>query len=215
MLLRRSKRRMPKAAAFQRLLAAQRGVAGAATLLAKAEQRYWEQYAARARFEQRALADHLENNLLPGLALYQALQADGLEPTAACQLVQALLAAASLDRLRKPIQWLGRLPQPFPVFRWAVRQMMKVNFPEGGWKTEWLEDNDQRVAFNLHSCFYLDVLTAYGAPELTLAYCALDDLMYEPPPAYLAWERTTTLARGGEYCDFAWRNLLYHSPEEA
>ena len=198
---------MPQAAAFHCQLAAERGQVGAAMLVARVESRYWALHAARPRFDQRALADHLENNILPGLALYQALKEDGLEQAAAVERVQAVMSAASKERLRRPVEWLGRLPEPFPVFRWAVRQMMKANFPEVGWQTEWLEDNEQRVAFNLHTCFYLDVLTAYGAPELIPAYCALDDLMYDPPLDYVAWERTTTLGRGGECCDFAWRRV--------
>jgi hypothetical protein len=67
-----------------------------------------------------------------------------------------------------------------------------------------VEDNDRCFAYDVHRCFYLDVLTAYGAPELTALYCKMDDLMYEALPPTITWERAKTLGRGDDRCDFRW-----------
>jgi hypothetical protein len=47
-------------------------------------------------------------------------------------------------------------------------------------------------------------MMAYGAPELMPHICAFDDWMFETLPPSIAWERTTTLGRGGNRCDFCW-----------
>jgi L-2-amino-thiazoline-4-carboxylic acid hydrolase len=35
-------------------------------------------------------------------------------------------------------------------------------------------------------------------------YCLADDWLMENLPASIKWERTKTLARGNELCDFRW-----------
>jgi hypothetical protein len=79
---------------------------------------------------------------------------------------------------------------------------MRSSFPPQGWDTEWVEVSSQAVAFNLHRCFYVDVLTEYGAAELTPFYCRLDDLIYEDVSPHVRWDRTKTLGRGDDCCDF-------------
>ena len=78
-------------------------------------------------------------------------------------------------------------------------------FPAQGWDIQMMEDSHQRFAFTISRCFYLDVLKAYGAPELTAHFCQLDDIAYAALPPQVRWERTTTLGRGGPNCDFCWR----------
>ena len=51
------------------------------------------------------------------------------------------------------------------------------------------------------TCFFLKVLSAYGAPELTAHFCKLDDLLFGNIPG-ISWERTQTLGRGDECCNF-------------
>lgn len=65
----------------------------------------------------------------------------------------------------------------------------------------------ERIAFNLHSCFYRETLTAYGAPELTASFCRLDDVMYEEASPYMSWDRTMTLGQGGTHCDFCFTHV--------
>ena len=45
------------------------------------------------------------------------------------------------------------------------------------------------------------MLTAAGAPELTAHLCAIDDLLYGDLRG-ISWERTKTLGRGDDRCDF-------------
>ena len=107
-------------------------------------------------------------------------------------------------QFRRLVPESARRPLPIALFRQITRWVMRSSFPPEGWETEWVDAGDQCVAFDIHRCFYLDVLTAYGAPELTPLYCKLDDLMYENMSPGIRWARTRTLGRGDDLCDFRW-----------
>ena len=196
-------RRMPYLDAGQRMLAEKRGGVAAAVLAARVQARYEDLYALRPHFSQRALRFHLERNILPGLALYQTLREENDDQDAVLVEVEALFPAV-LPGFRRLILLLGRLSDPFAGLRRAVHWVVRWGFPPEGWEMETVEDSERCLAFNVHRCFYLQVLTAYGAPELTAVYCGLDDLMYEALPPAITWERTRTLGRGDDRCDFRW-----------
>ena len=97
-----------------------------------------------------------------------------------------------------------RTPRSFALFRRMARTTLKYIFPPEGWETEMVEDNNRAYAFNMVSCFYLDVVTAYGAPELTPVYCRMDELLYERLPPTIRWQRTRILGKGDDCCNFRW-----------
>ncbi len=197
--------RMPRAALWQRVLAAKRGGVEAAALMAHAQARYDELYAQRPHFARRALRQHLERSILPGLAIYQVVRESTGDREAALAEVGALLeASATHSSQRRLISLLSYLPNPFALFRRLARWSMR-DFPAEAWETEWVEDSPQCLAFNMHRCFYLNVLTAYGAPELTPLFCKGDDVSFAALPPSIIWERRGTLGRGNAVCDFRWR----------
>jgi len=194
-------RRLPRLEVWQRALAETRGEVKAALLAAKVRARYDELYAGRPRFAQRALRMHLETSILPGLALYQILRDEEGSEEAALARLDPLFAAWVQQASRpKLFRLMGRLPDPFPILRVGNRLAMRA-FPPEGWTFEWLEDSSRCVAYNIYECFYLNVLTAYGAPELTAQFCRQDDLLWGNLPGF-SWERTKTLDRGDDCCDF-------------
>lgn len=208
-------RRLPVIKLWQKVMAETRGEVQAAVLAARVQARYDELYAHRPRFDHPALRWHLESNILSGLALYQVLRETFGEQAALAE-VQRVFAAWVASR-RYPFGALNLVPRAFDVFRRLVRLQMKMRYPPEGWEIEYRDDNSQSIAFDIHRCFYLDVLTAYGAPELTASFCAGDDVLFAKLPPLITWERTTTLGRGGDRCDFCWRyavlrdNGLAHS----
>jgi hypothetical protein len=109
---------------------------------------------------------------------------------------------SELSGARKLMSNVHRIPRSFNVLRWFGRRQLQRSFPPEGWETEMLEDSEDSFAFTMHRCFYHDVLTAYGAPELTALYCRLDDLLYGALSPSIAWGRTKTLGLGDDCCDF-------------
>jgi hypothetical protein len=190
--------------AWQRALAETRSEVEAAMLAGRVQARFEKLYAERPRFAHNALRDHLENNILPGLALYQTLLEALGDQEAALAEVERLFTL-SFGQIARWVPYLGYVPNLFDWLRRFGRWSLQNNFPPQGWEMEWVEDSEQVFAFNMRSCFYLDVLTAYGAPELTPVYCKMDDLLYEALPPSVRWARTKTLGRGDDCCDFCWK----------
>lgn len=195
-------RRMASLDVGQRVLAETRGTVKAALLAARVQARYDELYAHRPRFHHPALRQHLEEGALPALALHQTLREEGDDQEAAlAEIDRILTAVVERSGRRRLVKAMGHLPDPFAVLRIANRWAMKRVYPPEGWRFEWVEDSDQCIAYDAHECFYLNVLTAYGAPELTAHLCTVDDLLFGDLPG-ISWERTQTLGRGDDHCNF-------------
>lgn len=195
-------RRMPSLDVGQQVLAETRGPVQAALLAAQVQARYADLYAHRLRFDQPALRQHYEEGILPSLALYQTLREAGQDQDAVLAEMDRIIAAqVEQSGRQRLVQILGRVPDPFAVVRFLNRWVMKYRYPPEGWRFEWVEDSDRCIAYDAHECFYLNVLTTYGAPELTAHLCAVDDLLYGDLPG-ISWQRTKTLGRGDDRCDF-------------
>ncbi len=192
--------RMPNLKVWQRALIEKHGEVQGAILAARIQARYQALYDERPHFTHPALRWHLEQKILPGLALYQVLSKENSDQEAVLAEVGSLLAIGS-SAFSRFVNMYRYLPLPFAV----MRQMFKASllaFPRQGWDIEQVENSKTSFAFNIHRCFYLDVLRAYGAPELTALYCRLDDLLYASWSPSIRWERTKTLGRGDDCCDF-------------
>ncbi len=196
--------RMPYAGPWGHALAERRGEATAARMIALAEARYDELYEGRPRPASRALRIHLERSLLPGLALYQTLLEQGdTQKEALAEMAQMM--ASTVSGLTRLMALLVRLPRPFAIFRLLEPWVVRLGFPAEGWEMEPVENSADCVAFNVRRCIYLDTLTSYGAPELTRVFCGGDDVMVPALAPSITWERTMTMGRGDDRCDFRWR----------
>ena len=152
--------------------------------------------------DNQALRWHLKENILPGLALYRVLlQEHEGDRQAALAEVDEAFRLWTLEKNRLLFAPLKILPARFRLFKLAFAQKMK-KFPAEGWDITYVENDDDKVAFNITRCFYLNTLTAYGAPELTASFCKNDDVMAELFPASIRFVRPHTLGRGDAVCDF-------------
>lgn len=187
---------------WKQVLIRHHGVEKGGQLAAEVRQQHVVLIAATPMPENRALRWHLKDRILPGLALYRVLlqEHDGNQQAALAEVDEAF-RSRTLAKSRMLFAPMKLLPEPFRVFKLGFTQMMK-KFPVEGWNFEYLENSDERVAFNNTRCFYLDTLTAYGAPELTASFCKTDDVMAELLPPSIRFIREHTLGRGDEVCDF-------------
>jgi hypothetical protein len=195
-------RRMPYLDVGQQILAENHGPIQATLLTARAQRRYDDLYAHRLHFRHQALRQHYEQGILPSLVLYQTLREECNNQEEVLKEMD-LIIAAMLERSgrRRLVQILGFLPDPFTILRILNRWAMKARYPREGWRFEWVEDSDHCIAYDARECFYVNVLTACGAPELTAHLCIIDDLLFGDLPG-ISWERTKTLGRGDDRCNF-------------
>ena len=196
---------MPNLKIWRRALTEKHGEVQGAILAARVQTRYEALYNERPHFTHPALRWHLEQKILPGLALYQVLSKESNDQDAVLAEVGSLLVLG-LRVFTKFVNMYRYLPLPFAIRRQILRASL-LAFPQQGWDIDQIEQSERSFAFTIHRCFYLDVLTAYDAPELTALYCRLDDLLYATLSPSIRWERTKTLGRGDDCCDFRWSRV--------
>jgi hypothetical protein len=151
---------------------------------------------------------HEKSYILPALALYQVLLEEYSGDTQAAMLdVEEVVRLTILDQTRLLFSPLKLPRNPFPLFRFGFRLIMQL-FPQPEWTFDYLENSPKRVAFNATHCYYFTVLTQLGYPEITRVYCRADDAMAENFPSTILYERSTTIGKGGDLCDFCYyRNV--------
>lgn len=143
---------------------------------------------------------HLVEGILPGLALYQVLREGGKSQDSALDRVNRAFDQLFSDDVKR-MKMIGRLPFALLFFRLSLKFFMR-KYPAEGWKIEWRQNSRDGIRFDMTSCFYQRTLSKLGAPELTAAFCRVDDLMYSTMSRYVSWRRTMTIANGDAYCDF-------------
>ena len=203
----RREKTLPQLAVWRRELATTRGNFEAARLVGLVQARYDELFPSRPRFSTRAVRAHLEHRILPTLALYQTLR--DAAPTQRAALDETMaLTRASAEPTRRLYALVGKTPDPFRAFRLLAKPFMRMGFPEEGWRVAWVEDSEQRLAFDIRDrCPYRDTYTALGAPELAPLHCTMDDWLFEPLSPWIRFERTGTLAQGCDRCDFQYHRV--------
>jgi hypothetical protein len=195
---------MPHSRTWQQNLSRQYGNQKAATILAKAQgyyDAYWNQHSAE---RDRANRDNLKQRILPGLSIYHAMLEENGDQAEVLTEVDSLFRAAFFTRRIQGIKLINQLPDPFPVVKPLLKMMTKKAYIPGA--QEIIADSADCFALNVYRCFILDTLAEHGAKELTVLFCNTDDWLAEVLPS-IGWERTKTLGRGDNLCDFRWRRL--------
>ncbi|MEW6406798.1 MAG: L-2-amino-thiazoline-4-carboxylic acid hydrolase [Chloroflexota bacterium] len=191
---------LPNLKRWENEFAKERGRNEAAGFILRVQAQYNELISQAHRYDNKALRHHFEGNILPAIAAYSTLLADGSDPQTALQILDQLLEA-QIEPERRMYRFWGRFPFFFDMIRFMLKPIMKTQYPQR-WNVEWLDLGPDAVGLNCHACFYLDALTEYGLPELTPHFCRLDDLLAAEAAPSVRFERTQTLARGGTMCDF-------------
>jgi hypothetical protein len=159
---------------------------------------YWSQYLAEAN---RANRITLKSRVLPGLSIYKATLGDNDNQQRVLVEMDALFRAAFFTKRMQGIRLLNYLSDPFSIVKPILKMMTKDEYLPGS--QEIIEDSKDCFALNVYRCFILDTLEKHQAKELTALYCNSDDWLAEVLPK-ISWERTKTLGRGGDCCDFRW-----------
>jgi hypothetical protein len=149
----------------------------------------------------RGLRVHLVDYMLPGLALYRTLLEEGHSSDEAIAALEDALRVRCAPR-RVMMERMGAMPLFYPVLRLIIRGEMRKECPPEGWDIDWLENSREAIRFDMRRCYYQDVFTELGTPELVAAFCNTDDYVYDGASKAYAWRRRLTIGRGDDRCDF-------------
>lgn len=163
--------------------------------------RYESLFKARAIYANKVLNKHLTQNILPGIALYDALLNDGRSQTEAITMFERF-NRIYYRKLTSAYRLLGKLPMFYSLLRIMTKKSMSVTYPCTGWTTTWLENSASAIAFDVSCCFYQNVLRSYQREELLKCFCQIDDEVYGNMSRNVIWARTKPLGRGDQVCDF-------------
>jgi hypothetical protein len=195
---------MPHSSLWQRSLSGRHGAEKANALIARTQVFYKEFLSQHSGESNRANRATLKSRLLPGLSIYRALLEEGRDQQQVLAEVDALFRAVFFKRMVQGIRVLNYFPDPFPIVKPVLKMMTRENYLPGS--QEIVEDSSDCYAMNVYRCYILDTLTKHGAQELTAVFCNTDDWLTEVLPK-IGWERTKTLGRGGDCCNFRWRRI--------
>ena len=149
-----------------------------------------------------ALQRHLHNNIFPVVTAFRALLAEGLDRQEAAETAQdAFLALMNgiADTIRRAL----RVPGLYRLIPWVFRTAMPRLFGEdAGFRFRFYPTDGHRAKFDMQQCPYFQICQELQCMELAPTFCETDDICYGNMHPRLIWNRTKTLARGGDCCDF-------------
>ncbi len=148
---------------------------------------------------------HTENKILPAAAIYLTLKKD-IGQEAAYRIIEDATFKTA-DAAAKKLSVLLRLPGMRSLFVKAWDPLTREMFGEkSGFQNVFYPKKKGEYRMDVVSCPYNRYFTELGCPELTKISCGADDHVYGDLPG-LMFERTTTIGRGGERCDFCIRKI--------
>lgn len=149
----------------------------------------------------KAMWEHLEAQILPGIAIYETLQTV-MPQEEALQTVHGYVEkrAWKIYAVFRGILKIPLLYKKLPVlFAKAVHKMFG---PDAGFVAVEHEASADAIWFDMTRCPYHDACVKYHCPELCPCFCDSDDITYDNLHPNLVWHRTKTLGRGDDCCDF-------------
>ena len=147
-----------------------------------------------------AAKEHLKE-ILPSVALHLSAREIGVPIDVSLEIIK-LVAMENAKVKARYLKAIKYLPGSFRLFRIFSPRILKRDFEKAGFKVEWVENSQNRIAFNINKCLYVDLFRKYDCIETCQIYCSIDDFWYEPLAPVISWKRTGTLARGAKCCDF-------------
>ena len=148
---------------------------------------------------------HTDNKILPAAAIYLAAKESLGQPEAYRIIEEATFKTA--DAAAKKLAALVRLPGMRSLFVRVWDPLTRRVFGENsGFGNVFYPKKKGEYRMDVVSCPYFRYFSELGCPELTKISCGADDHVYGDLPG-LRFERTTTIGRGGDRCDFCIRKV--------
>ena len=153
----------------------------------------------------KAMRFHTEDRIFPSAAIYLTAKERLGEKTAFGIVENA--AVELTDQLGKKLARLMRLPGMRGLFIRIWDPMTRKIFgPGNGFKNRFYPKAKGEYRMDMTACPYCRYFTEMGCPELTKIYCENDERTYGNLPG-IVFERTGTLGKGADRCDFRIRKV--------
>ena len=144
---------------------------------------------------------HLEGQILPGIAAYEILKTC-MPAQTALQTVHGYVEQRAW-KLKKILLGLMRLPGLYKKVPGIFSSQTPRFFgPAAGFAAKEIRTTGGVWRIDMTKCPYHDACVQYGCRELCRCFCDSDDITYGGLHPKLLWQRTKTLGRGGDCCDF-------------
>ena len=151
----------------------------------------------------KGMRPHTDMRVFPSAAIYLTAK-ERLGQKAAYGIVEDA-AVEQTARYAKKLAGLMRLPGMRGLFiRIWDPLTRKVFGPDNGFKNGFYPKEKGRYRMDVLACPYFRYFTELGCPELTKIFCENDERMYGNLPG-VVFERTGTLGKGADRCDFCIR----------
>ena len=153
----------------------------------------------------KGMRPHTDARIFPSAAIYLTAK-ERLGQQAAYGIVEDA-AVEQTARYAKKLAGLMQLPGMRGLFiRIWDPLTRKIFGPNNGFKNVFHPKEKGAFRMDILACPYFRYFTELGCPELTRIFCENDDWVYGNLPG-IAFERTGTLGKGAQRCDFCIRKV--------
>lgn len=147
---------------------------------------------------------HLEGQIMPGIAAYEALQTV-MPKDEALRTVHGYVEQRARKQ-KKAFLALMRIPGLYrSVPKIFCTETPKLFGETAGFAATEIQTGGGVWRIDMTKCPYHDACVQHDCPELCTCFCDSDDITYDGLHPKLYWHRTKTLGRGGDCCDFCLR----------
>lgn len=148
---------------------------------------------------------HTDSRILPSAAIYLSLK-DVIGREKAYRVIEDA-AVRTCAGIEKKLQNMMKLPGMQSLFVRVWDPLTKKVFGAGnGFQNTFYPKKKGEYRMDVTACPYCRTFTELGCPELTRIFCENDERIYGHLPG-LIFERSGTLGKGAERCDFCIRKL--------
>ena len=170
--------------------------------IAAAMKKEYDELCSEFAKKQDPMEHHKRNNIYPVVTAFHALLAEGMDRKEAAQLANDCFLVL-MEEPANAIRKMMKIPGAYKLmpFIWK-KAMPKLFSEESGFAFDFYPTGKNRVKFDMTKCPYLQTCKDLDCMELAPTFCTTDDVCYGNMHPKLIWNRTKTLAKNGEACDF-------------
>lgn len=152
--------------------------------------------------EPKVMDAHTKARIYPAISVFEALVKEGFSRKEASDIIYQFYDV-SAAKGAKFLQGLLKLPGLYKKVPKFASSMVKKGFGENaGFRFKEYATPKNEMHIDMLVCPYHEICKKYACPEIVKAFCHSDDVAYGHMHPKLSWERSGTLGRGDQLCDF-------------